>query len=201
MPACPTKLHKSQGQAIFISGKICSCYCCVCVFVFVFISGTRCSCYCCVCLSLCAKLVQVQVPGGRGTLSQVGFTLPWKLINKLLITLLMKRLPFGSIGSTIAQIWEHLVKLWWHWQKATLLIDINVNCIVDQLKWTNLVNLVNLVNIWFKFWSHPNRDNQVRSLFVFLRNQHLANWRNAKVHQNLLFFCWSNPTDGGKIII
>ena len=69
----------------------------LCVFVFVFISGTRWSCYCCVCLSLCAKLVQVQVPGGRGTLSQVGFTLSWKLINKLLITLLIKIMPFGSI--------------------------------------------------------------------------------------------------------
>ena len=179
MPACPTKLHKSEGQAIFISGTRCSCFCCVFV-LFAFISGTRCPCCCCVCLSLCAKLVQVQVPGGRGTLSQVGFTLSWKLINKLLITLLIKIMPFGSIWSTIAQIWEHLVKLWWHWLKATLSININVNCLVDQLKCTNLVNLVTLVNIWFKFWSHPNRDNQVRSLFVFLRNQHLANWRNAK---------------------
>ena len=41
MPACPTKLHKSQGQAIFISGTRCSCYCCVCV---------------CVCLYLCNKM-------------------------------------------------------------------------------------------------------------------------------------------------
>ena len=33
MPACPTKLHKSEGQAIFISGTRCPCYCCVCVCV------------------------------------------------------------------------------------------------------------------------------------------------------------------------